>query len=112
MSGGEHLSDVHDDDAVWVTAFLRDLCHTDSDERIMEYVVGQIKAGEVITGICSLSRSGSGYISIGLPTARVSRYVPGLLQHAEVLANWWLEQIREGIIQLDREHIFDSRSSA
>lgn len=103
---GTRLSDCYDSDAIWVTVILLDISPTDNDEHIMQYVVDQIKAQNVITGTCSLSRAGPGCISIALPLNRVSRHYPGLLEHAANLANWWLERVREGTIQLDREHIF------
>lgn len=107
LSGDERLSDLHDNDAVWVTAFLYpEIGPADSDGFIMQYMIDQIKIGNVITGRCSISRAEPGCISIALPLARVGRYAPGVLEHAEVLANWWLHQIREGAIQLDRKHIF------
>lgn len=107
LSGDERLSDLHDDDAIWVTAFLYPgIGPADSDGCIMQYVIDQIKIGNVVTGGCSISRTESGCISIALPLARVGRYTPGILEHAEVLASWWLRKIHEGTIQLDRKHIF------
>ncbi|CAI7586555.1 unnamed protein product [Penicillium bialowiezense] len=94
MFEGVNLSDIHDTDAVWVTVkLLHHISSTDDDERVMQFVVDQIKDGEVVVGTCSLSRPGA-------------QYLPGALSHAQALANWWLEQIREGTIRLDRKHIF------
>ncbi|KAJ5881402.1 uncharacterized protein N7529_000074 [Penicillium soppii] len=106
MSGGGHVADSCDNDAFWVTVILEDVSPTDSDQDIMQYVADQIKAANVITGSSSLSRVGPRCISIGLPLNRVSRHYLGLLEHAETLADWWLEQIRAGTVYLDREHIF------
>lgn len=104
---GKHLSDIHDKDAIWVTAFfLKNIIPADSDEYIMQYVLDQIKTGQVIVGTRSISRIRTRCISLALPISRVARYIPGVLAHAQVLAGWWLQQIREGTIQLDREHIF------
>ena len=107
MFEGANISDMHDDDAVWVTVILNHhISPADSDERIMQFVVDQIKVGEVVIGPCSLSLVGAQCISLGLPVDRISRYILGALCHADALAAWWLEQIREGVIQLDRSHIF------
>lgn len=107
MFEGVNLSDIHDTDAVWVTVTLQhQISSTDDDERIMQFVVDQIKDGKVVVGASSLSRPGAQCISLALPVDRISRYLPGALSHAEALANWWLEQIREDTIRLDRKHIF------
>jgi len=106
MSDGEHLLGPYED-AIWVTVILhKEIGPIDGDEHIMQYVVDQIKAHNVITGACSLSSKEAGCISIALPLNRVSGHYLGLLEHAEAIANWWLEQIRKSTIQLDRRHIF------
>lgn len=107
MCCGENLSDIHDEDAIWVTAiFHKHITSADSDEYIMQHVLDQINTGQVIIGARSISRVEPRCISLALPVSRVARYVPGVLEHVQVLATWWLQQIREGTIQLDREHIF------
>ncbi|KAJ5494728.1 Cwf15/Cwc15 cell cycle control protein [Penicillium fimorum] len=110
-AGSNFEQDPTGDNISWVTVELpSSLYHTHTDELILEYVILEIQSGRA--AIHRVAQHAFRYECISLPIDDLpASYSPAEARHeimaqAEMLAEYWLIQVRAGKASLDRERIF------
>ncbi|KAF4770604.1 hypothetical protein N7455_007404 [Penicillium solitum] len=100
--------DPENEAADWVTVVLpEEMEFTHSDEDILRYALHHIQTRRAIVSEVALHNMGVACISIPIPTS--SADTATILIRAETDGNQWLEYIRIGVANLDREVIFGCR---
>ncbi|CRL19884.1 unnamed protein product [Penicillium camemberti] len=106
--GSQLSEDPDNEDADWVTVVLPEgMEFTHSDEDILRYALHHIQTRRAIVSEVALHNMGVACISIPIPTS--SADTATILIRAETDGNTWLEYIRIGVANLDREVIFGCR---
>lgn len=106
--GSQLSEDPDNEDADWVTVVLpEEMEFTHSDEDILKYALHHIQARRAIVSEMALHNMGVACISIPIPTSTADTTT--ILIRAETDGNKWLDYIRIGMANLDREVIFGCR---
>lgn len=103
--GSQLSEDPDNEEADWVTVVLpEEMEFTHSDEDIVRYALHHIQTRRAIVSEVALHNMG--VVCISIPIPRSSADTATILIRAETDGNKWLEYIRVGMANLDRDVIF------
>ncbi|KAJ5959602.1 uncharacterized protein N7479_006752 [Penicillium vulpinum] len=108
MVGSERMVDPFNETGLWVTVeFPESMKHTHSDEQLMKFVVQQIQRGRAI--ISTYAKHYERHLCLSLPVvgfAGEEEPIDVVMDQAETVALWWLEQILAYKVRLDCNVLF------